>query len=147
MRTRTGRLATFRTRWRVTSEGGHVSFPERRLRPLTPKMLALAGFLYCPDAMHTDRVVCFCCKRALHTWDPEDTPLYEHCRVNPHCPFVQAAASDDIDDMPIKSSPKISAPLSGGKTPADASDAPQVHLCLCFIHSSTHVNAPSCSYE
>ena len=56
-----GRLATFRTRWRVTSDGGIVSFPERRLRPLNPKMLATAGFLYCPDAQHTDRCICFCC--------------------------------------------------------------------------------------
>ena len=56
-----GRLATFRTRWRVTSDGVVVSFPERRLRPLNPKMLAKAGFLYCPDAQHTDRCMCFCC--------------------------------------------------------------------------------------
>jgi hypothetical protein len=121
--TEEGRLATFRTRWRVTSEGGHVSFPERRLKPLTPKMLAKAGFLYCPDAQHADRCVCFCCNRALHTWDPTDNPLYEHCRVNAECPFVLAAASDDIDDLPSKRPLKISAPLSGGK--GDKSDAPQ----------------------
>jgi hypothetical protein len=53
--TEEGRLTTFRTRWRVTSDGGHVSFPERRLKPLTPIMLAKAGFLYCPDTLHTDR--------------------------------------------------------------------------------------------
>ncbi|MGB1591334.1 MAG: baculoviral IAP repeat-containing protein, partial [Promethearchaeia archaeon] len=97
--TEAGRLATFRTRWRVTSDGGLVSFPERRLKPLTPAMLAKAGFLYCPDAAHADRCVCFCCNRALHTWDPADNPLYEHCRVNAECPYVQAAVSDDVDEL------------------------------------------------
>ena len=122
--TEAGRLATFRTRWRVTSDGGYVSFPERRLKPLTPKMLAKAGFLYCPDATHTDRCVCFCCNRALHTWDPNDNPLYEHCRVNAECPFMQAAASDDIDAMPAKRFPIPIAPLSGGKA-ADTPSQPQ----------------------
>lgn len=120
--TEAGRLATFRTRWRVTSDGGYVSFPERRLKPLTPKMLAQAGFLYCPDAMHTDRCVCFCCNRALHTWDPNDNPLYEHCRVNAECPFIQAAAADDIDAMPAKRFPVT--PLSGSKAAA-SEDAPE----------------------
>ena len=121
--TEAGRMATFRTRWRVTSDGGYVSFPERRLKPLTPKMLAQAGFLYCPDALHTDRCVCFCCNRALHTWDPKDNPLYEHCRVNAECPFIQAATADDIDAMPAKRIPV--APLSGGKAgPSQDAEAP-----------------------
>jgi len=121
--TEDGRLATFRSKWRVSSHGVHVSFPKQRLKPLTPKMLAKAGFLYCPDDKHADRCVCFCCNRALHTWDTADNPLYEHCRVNPECPFVQAAVSDDIDDMPKGKSPqKVSAPLLGGKASSDKSD-------------------------
>ena len=112
--TEAGRLATFRTRWRVTSDGGLVSFPERRLKPLTPAMLAKAGFLYCPDAAHADRCVCFCCNRALHTWDPADNPLYEHCRVNAECPYVQAAVSDDVDELRSRGLAEWHAAAPGG---------------------------------
>ena len=65
--------------------------------------------------------MCFCCNRALHTWDASDNPLYEHCRINPECPFVQEATSDDVDETSALRPSKSSAPLSGGK----AAEAPE----------------------
>jgi len=49
---------------------------------------------------HRDRCVCFSCKRALHTWEKGDSPLYEHCRWSPTCSFVQRIAADNLEVRP-----------------------------------------------
>ena len=92
-----GRLATFQARWRVSNDKV-VTFPAEDLDPLDAVKLARAGFYYCPDSKHLDRCVCFSCKKALHSWARDDSPLYEHCKWSPKCDFVQSSSTDNLDD-------------------------------------------------
>ena len=64
------RLATFRD-WPKSSP--------------TPLSLARNGLFY---TGREDRVRCAYCKGILHTWEPDDSPEYEHRRHFPQCTFA-----------------------------------------------------------
>lgn len=71
------RLATF-TSW------PHI-FPQ-------PTDLAGAGFEYAPSQRCPDKVRCTECLQYLGDWQPDDNPLLEHIRFQPHCRLARQIA-------------------------------------------------------
>lgn len=51
--------------------------------------LAESGFYY---TGHMDQVQCFSCAIRIGLWEPGDTPMNEHRRWSPECPFLAAQA-------------------------------------------------------
>ena len=56
--------------------------------PVLAHAVAQAGFYYVGPH---DRVVCPFCGGRVFNWNRGDSPLGEHVRLFPHCPFVQAS--------------------------------------------------------
>ena len=63
--------------------------------PVPAHAVAQAGFYY--TGPH-DRVVCPFCGGRVFNWARGDSPLGEHVRLFPHCPFVQA--SEEVASLP-----------------------------------------------
>ena len=62
-----------------------------------PEELAKCGFYYLgPD----DRVQCAFCKGILRCWEPADTPMGEHRRHFPECPFLTDQQS--VGNIPLR---------------------------------------------
>jgi hypothetical protein len=66
MRFEKARLKSFQYGWPHTPE----THPK-----CTPKQLASAGFFFCPDSLHPDRCLCYCCGIGLVKWEPTDIPM------------------------------------------------------------------------
>lgn len=60
-----------------------------------------------PREQHRDRCVCFSCKRALHSWEKGDSPLYEHCRWSPTCAFIQSVTADNLEAPPFPAALRV----------------------------------------
>lgn len=63
--------------------------------PVPAHAVAQAGFYYIGPH---DRVVCPFCGGTVFNWTRGDSPLGEHVRLFPHCPFVQA--SEEVASLP-----------------------------------------------
>lgn len=51
-----------------------------------PEQLVYAGFISL--SRHTDAVQCFKCRIKLNSWKPGDSPLQEHLKYAPDCPYI-----------------------------------------------------------
>jgi hypothetical protein len=71
---------------RIRSFGGSL---HKQKGALSAARLAAAGFYLSPNARHDDRVVCFACQVAVHSWDADDDPLQEHRQWSPTCAFAR----------------------------------------------------------
>ncbi len=87
-----------------------VNWPQF-LRP-TPLDLAKAGFFYEGEG---DKVCCFYCQGAVHSWEPGDKPWIEHRRHYPRCPYVKmcTSADDFVKSTGFKMPPRASANVDG----------------------------------
>ena len=67
--------------------------------PLTPGLMARAGFYFAPRPDQIDRTVCFWCKGQLMLWDSDDDPLSEHAFHFATCLFLRSPA--EAGDVPL----------------------------------------------
>ncbi|KAI5211327.1 hypothetical protein AUEXF2481DRAFT_76499 [Aureobasidium subglaciale EXF-2481] len=51
------------------------------------KQMVQAGWAYDPSPADEDGATCFYCNMSLDGWEPKDSPLEEHRRREPNCPF------------------------------------------------------------
>ncbi|KAG9675285.1 hypothetical protein KCU99_g7212, partial [Aureobasidium melanogenum] len=51
------------------------------------KQMVEAGWAYDPSPADEDGATCFYCNMSLDGWEPKDSPLEEHRRREPNCPF------------------------------------------------------------
>uniref|UniRef100_A0A8C5PK55 RING-type E3 ubiquitin transferase n=1 Tax=Leptobrachium leishanense TaxID=445787 RepID=A0A8C5PK55_9ANUR len=61
---------------------------------ISPVELARAGFYHLGPE---DRVQCFCCGLVLKSWEPQDSPRYEHRRFCSICPFMRG---EEVGNVP-----------------------------------------------
>lgn len=59
----------------------------------SPRELARDGLFYLGDA---DKVQCAFCRAVLFSWNVDDIPSNEHCKLSPFCPFVLSLTTGNI---------------------------------------------------
>lgn len=75
---------------------------------ISPSDLAKAGFYY---VFESDRVRCTFCNVVVMEWEPTDSPMTEHLKHSPRCPFILGY---DVGNVPIGEDPVRSCKITGG---------------------------------
>lgn len=73
---------------RISSYQGWPSYLDQ-----TPRLMAMAGFLY---AGYSDYTRCFFCGGGLRNWEAGDDPWVEHARWFPECAFLKQNKGDNF---------------------------------------------------
>lgn len=76
--------------------------------------------------MECDRAVCFQCGGGLYQWDDGDSPIEEHARWYPDCPFVRLSLGDAevqrIQDEHLQALQEAATDHNGGDANDSAAD-------------------------